>query len=375
MGVYKIMSHYYTAIIFLNIFAMIAIQICVWQSNTLTKSRKRLFHELFTAIIVAAFCEWLGNYLQGTGSSTRLLHIAVKAIELSVAPSIAFLVAWIIERQREKEIYIFLAIHAAAEILSGWFGFIYYVDENSNYSHEDFYWIYILAYTLAIIYGIYTILHNSKRYQYSGRSYFFLIVLFMITGIVIQSCDSSLKVDYLAVGMASVMLYVLILEMVNQTDELTELLNRRGYENYISHIESKCVVLFFDVDGFKFINDTYGHSYGDEVLKQIGQFIRKYYAKYGKCFRYGGDEFCVILVKNIDETDRINEEFFCTLSAFREKESRFPLVSIGYSYYDPENQNVQDAIYEADQMMYKYKKTHKIKAGEKSKRSISEKNV
>lgn len=87
----------------------------------------------------------------------------------------------------------------------------------------------------------------------------------MITGIVIQLADNSLKVDYFTIAMASIMLYVLTLEMINQTDELTELLNRRGFENYITHLEQKCVILFFDVDRFKAIKDTYGHAFGDEV--------------------------------------------------------------------------------------------------------------
>ena len=65
---------------------MIVIQVCIKKSNTLTEGRKKLFCKLFNAIIIAAVCEWLGNYLQGTGSATRTLHIMVKAVEFSVAP-------------------------------------------------------------------------------------------------------------------------------------------------------------------------------------------------------------------------------------------------------------------------------------------------
>lgn len=353
------MTKYYTAIIFLNVFAMIVVQVCIKKSNTLTEGRKKLFCKLFNAIIIAAVCEWLGNYLQGTGSATRTLHIMVKAVEFSVAPAIGFFTAMIIERRHTKAIYIFLGIHAALEWLSGLGGFIYRVDEFSHYSHGEFYFLYILAYLLSIAYGVYVVLKNVKKYQYNGIGYFLLIVVFMLTGIVMQLYDSSLKVDYVTVGIASMMLYIFTLEMITQTDELTELINRRGYENYISHIEEKCVILFFDVDNFKTINDTYGHALGDKVLSDVGRAIKMQYAKYGKCFRFGGDEFCAVLTKNTNQIEKMNEDFLKTVAGLREKESRMPSVSIGYADFNPDSQNIKDAIEEADKMMYRFKEEYK----------------
>lgn len=259
------MFRYYTAIIFLSIVAMFVVQLGINGSHTLTKSRKKLFHGLFNAIIIAAFCEWFGNYLQGTGASTRVLHIVVKAIEFSVAPSIAFFMAWIIDKRNEKAIYVYLLIQAAIECISGVFGFVYYVDGQSNYMHGTFYWIYIIGYMLSILYCIYIVLKNLKKYQYNGSTSFLSIICFMLAGIVIQLCDSNLRVDYVVLGIASIMLYVFTLEMIYQTDELTELINRRGFENYISHIDESCAIIFFDVDKFKEINDNYGHAAGDKV--------------------------------------------------------------------------------------------------------------
>lgn len=346
------MNQYYTAIIFLNIFAMIVIQVCISHSGSLTRRRKRLFHLLFSAIIIASFCEWMGNYLQGTGTSTRMLHIILKAMELSIAPSIGFLVAWVIEKRYAKLCWGFLTVHAVLECLSGIYGQIYYVDENSNYLHADFYWIYILAYLLSIGYCIYIVLRNVRKYQYNGIGYFVLVVAFMLSGIVLQMYDSSLKVDYFTLAFASVMLYVLTLEMIYQTDELTELINRRGYENYILHLEDKCIILFFDVDEFKKINDTYGHAYGDEVIRKIGTTLKAHYSRYGKCFRFGGDEFCVILTKYLGKAGEINKEFQKKIKQLRKEDERLPHVSVGYSYFDPESQNIRDCVAEADQMMY-----------------------
>ncbi len=352
------MFEYYTAIIFLNVFALLILQTCISKSNTLTANHKKLFRWLFASIIVSAMCEWLGNLMEGS-ESARLLHIIVKTAELSVAPSIACLFSWIIEKNSEKLIWGYLAVHMVIECLSGIFGFIFYVDESGFYHHAKFYWIYVIAYMIPIFYCVYIVARNVKKYQYSGVGFFLLIVAFMIGGIAVQMWNSELKVDYMTLGIASVLVYVFTLEMIQQTDELTELLNRRGYENCIAHIDEKCVVVFFDVDKFKYINDTYGHAFGDSVLKNVGVAIRKKYAKFGKCFRYGGDEFCVVITRNREAVESLNNEFLGVIEKLKSNESRMPSVSIGYAYYDPENQNIHDAIAEADKMMYEFKAKQK----------------
>ena len=355
---------YYTAIIILTMFSMFVIKTCVSSSNTLTEKRKKLFQSLLTIIMVTAFCEWLGNYLQGAGPETRIAHIIVKALELSLVPSIPFFILWIIERKNEKEIAIVLGIHAFIECLSGIFGFIYSVDASSYYTHANFYWIYIAMYIISTLYCSIAILKSVKKYQYSGGTFFLLIVLFFLIGAAMQIIDSSLKVSYITVSITTIMLYVFTLEMIQQTDELTELLNRRGFENYIYSLEKDCIVIFFDVDKFKQANDVYGHAFGDEVLKIIGHTIKDIYANFGKCFRYGGDEFCVILTKNVSKIESLNHDFFMSIEKLREGDERLPRVSIGYSYYNPDNQNIQDTIDEADSMMYKFKELRKAQEKE-----------
>ncbi len=110
------------------------------------------------------------------------------------------------------------------------------------------------------------------------------IVVFMLSGIVIQSIYSELKVDYAIMSVNAIMLYVFTLEMIQQTDQLTELINRRGYENYITHLDDECIVVFFDIDKFKEANDVNGHAYGDVCISRVGRAIKKIYYRYGKCF-------------------------------------------------------------------------------------------
>ena len=139
------MIGYYSAIVWMSIFAVVVIQISVGVSSTLTKDKKKVFNLLFSAIAISALCEWLGVMLQGSGGKTRIIHIIIKALELSIAPSIGFLISWVIELRRVKVPLVFLGVNAVLEILSGVFGFIYTVDSNSTYTHAKFYPIYIVA--------------------------------------------------------------------------------------------------------------------------------------------------------------------------------------------------------------------------------------
>jgi diguanylate cyclase (GGDEF)-like protein len=359
------MFDYYTAALFINISALLIMQIFVARSNTLIRLRRRLFHWLFAIISVAAACEWLGAFLQGYAIWTRPIHILAKIVELSIAPTIGFIYAWIIDpklidkKRKIAPCAVFLGCHAIVECLSGVYGFLFYVDEGNYYHHAAYYNIYIVVYMISLVYIVAVVMKNTKKYQYGGNATFVLIALLLLVGIGIQIVNSNLKVDYVAMSVVVIMTYVFTLEMIQQTDELTSLLNRRGYENTIAHMEKKCVVAFFDVDRFKFINDTYGHAFGDDVLSAIGGAIKKNYSACGKCFRYGGDEFCVILTKNLDSIEDLNSNFFNSMTELRKEEERMPSVSIGYASFDPVYQSIEDVIADADAMMYRFKSLHR----------------
>ncbi len=83
-----------------------------------------------------------------------------------------------------------------------------------------------------------------------------------------------------------------------QHDALTGLLNRRSFDEDLSKLDSAGIpyaLLILDIDNFKQINDTYGHLVGDEVLKEVGEILRTYVRKNTKAYRYGGEEFVVVL--------------------------------------------------------------------------------
>lgn len=90
------------------------------------------------------------------------------------------------------------------------------------------------------------------------------------------------------------------LKGIAYTDQLTGLFTRRYLYEYIDNHEADAVtLLYIDFDDFKQINDTYGHLFGDEVLKNTGNIIQRLFPS-DICVRMGGDEFLVVIIGETD---------------------------------------------------------------------------
>jgi diguanylate cyclase (GGDEF)-like protein len=118
-------------------------------------------------------------------------------------------------------------------------------------------------------------------------------------------------------------------------------------------------VLFLDVDNFKFINDTYGHDLGDEVIKKTADRIRNYQDDSLDIGRFGGDEFIIAIYdyKNIGEVvhiaQKIKDEFNQPVII---DDKRFYLsMSIGISLYPDNGYEKSDLIKKADLALYEAK--------------------
>lgn len=105
----------------------------------------------------------------------------------------------------------------------------------------------------------------------------------------------------------------IILQELSFTDQLTGIFNRRQLDHQFSTLidsKNKSLFMLIDIDNFKSINDTYGHNIGDECLITIANHLKKNFGD--NVYRYGGDEFALIINKNEEEAckliNMINEE-------------------------------------------------------------------
>lgn len=153
-------------------------------------------------------------------------------------------------------------------------------------------------------------------------------------------------------------------------DFLSQLYNRSTFERELkSEIErsahAKVAVLFIDVDDFKFINDRFGHSVGDEVIKYVAGCIKQRVKGSGFAGRFGGDEFvlCITDPKQIEEIESLSLDLIDELyEGYHSELANVSInvkASIGIAFYPEHGDDSNKVVAAADEAMYFVKKNGK----------------
>lgn len=155
------------------------------------------------------------------------------------------------------------------------------------------------------------------------------------------------------------------LERQSKLDALTGILNRRGFEQGMKRelcddICGAVAFLFIDLDHFKKVNDTFGHSKGDEILCKVAKILYNVFRKNDLVGRYGGDEFCVLL-RDIPLdilTGRLEESISALQIRCQDEQHTVDIsASIGVAYYTGHTKiNEQQLKDMADEALYEAKK-------------------
>ena len=149
-------------------------------------------------------------------------------------------------------------------------------------------------------------------------------------------------------------------------DGLTGLYNRRGFftlanlQRKTAYRNEQCFALFYiDLDGLKQINDTYGHTIGDQALQETAALLRKTFRETDIKARLGGDEFCVLAIDaNKDISEKLTTRLEKGLLAFNQlKKQPVDLsLSLGVSHFIPQQPaSLEQLLEQADAVMYSQK--------------------
>ncbi len=156
------------------------------------------------------------------------------------------------------------------------------------------------------------------------------------------------------------------LERLVNTDELTGILNRRGFQAELRRVLADAgrygangVLVCMDIDGFKLVNDTYGHAAGDEVLKKVACILQENTRRTDYIGRLGGDEFAVLLTRlrwqdGLARAGKIDLIINSSFAVWRERQIALK-ASMGFLPYGP-NDKEHDLLVNVDGAMYETKR-------------------
>ncbi len=158
----------------------------------------------------------------------------------------------------------------------------------------------------------------------------------------------------------------------SRTDPLTGLRNRRALTFDLDRAIARppeggtlWLLVFFDLDGFKRYNDTYGHPAGDSLLERLGQRLERVAAPAGRAYRLGGDEFCLLAECTAAEVDGLTAG---ANAALCEQGEGFAIsASQGSVLLPSEADSVKAAMRLADRRMYANKVSERASAGAQSR--------
>lgn len=156
------------------------------------------------------------------------------------------------------------------------------------------------------------------------------------------------------------------LQSLANKDTLTQLPNRRQFEEHLSIVLNSCnrnnqaiAIMYIDLDQFKDTNDSFGHPAGDKLIKDVSTRLSKTVRQSDLVARLGGDEFAIILNphKTKTDTEYVAKKILSELNKpfLIEKQQIFSGGSIGISIYPEHGANLTELVKNADAAMYKAK--------------------
>ncbi|MBN2898691.1 MAG: diguanylate cyclase, partial [Clostridia bacterium] len=161
------------------------------------------------------------------------------------------------------------------------------------------------------------------------------------------------------------------LKILSSIDKLTGVYLRKYTEERFSEQlvlarreNAELSVIMCDIDKFKYVNDTYGHLKGDEILRRIGRILNEIVEPYGLVGRYGGEEFIAILPNiSLEDAMKISESVRMRIQEEIRVEARKPVtISLGVSSYPNHGLSEEELVENADKALYYSKNTGRNKS-------------
>lgn len=327
----------------------------IMQLNPLyDKNKNRLFQisaliNLFLLIVISLDSLFAYSLMDGIFIARRITSF----INFSFAPFLPIVLYLISTKKKPKWwFYVPSFFSFLISFLSMFWPIVFSISPKNSYDRGP---LFIFPFSICLFYLVFLIIHtiNHKK-QYRKNEVLFLIfsISLFLFCFYLEIGHKYKFLTWDASALCTILYYLLLNANNSGMDPLTQVQNRLAYTKMLDKIKgpTNCAIGLIDINDFKKVNDTYGHSAGDEFLKKFAGIFQKNISNKVNFFRIGGDEFAIISRScNKEELLRILEN----ITEVLKKENMF--FSFGVAEYNSST-SLDDTLYLADKEMYKYKK-------------------
>lgn len=245
-------------------------------------------------------------------------------------------------------------------------GLIFSVNEQNVYQRGDLvilpYIVLLYDYFISIALALFAVKRNNHVRFFP--IHYFVIPCFI--GTVVQHFNYGLSTGWLCVSLAFQFIQMHLYNQNAFVDDLSGLYNRKYYDCVIDKLASSkrkrtVAGIMMDIDRFKSINDEFGHSEGDDAIRNLGKLLSDITSEHTMAFRHAGDEF-IVLVVDEDESyvKKFLDSFYSRIEAFNGSSQKpYKLeLSVGYTICDAPGLDKNLFLHKMDRKMYEQKAAH-----------------
>lgn len=249
-------------------------------------------------------------------------------------------------------------------LLSPFYNFVFYIDSSNVYHRGPLFNISAAITYLYILYGFILIVKNRRKIVKQEFVPLCIFSVLPVIGGLVQTLFYGTLLMWSGTAYSLVIVYIFLQQRMVHLDALTGVWNRGSFDYYVSQRlkqknNDKLGIIYFDIDGLKNINDSYGHVEGDLAIKTSIAIIKRVIRKNDIIVRMGGDEFLIILdcESNVDLGETINRINASFSQHNKNSEKSYELeCSFGADIFNSEYSSIDQFLRHVDNLMYENKR-------------------
>ncbi len=359
--------------IFLDIFIIIYVSLL----SSKSEYSSRLFIRIVALIAIITFFEAVTMLCSDYGNASHIPYrywsnfLFLISTNLPAGLAVTYMDYKVLGDEKGcKKRFFFYLIPTYIALLSGIINFfvpgiLFSVSPDNIYSRGIF--VYVNIVTMYLMLAIVSVVFYNYKHMISGRTISSILIFFVvpIIGSILQAIFQGVAFGMPSYTLSAVAVLLILEKDELGKDDLTGLYTRQKMEarlRFKLKAKNPFILIMADLDGFKNINDVYGHGEGDKALKMTADLLRKAINIEDLVCRYGGDEFLIIVENEKDISQMVIDRISNAFDRINKKTKYHLGCSYGYEYVkDPQSTNLDDLLQRVDKKMYLNKASNKAK--------------